>query len=148
MDVNILDYLSEEEIKEICIDEIRSKIRSTFKEPDVARVISNSAYYKYYDLVDEHITEEHKETIIETVEKCVNDAKSYNVFRYHYLTEEPKSLASKLLEQTINDNKEKIVNNINLIIENMLNNNDENYEKLIEKITDGMWNGFTLKFEK
>jgi|GEM_PF-3030635 len=149
MEVNVLQYLSEDEIKEICKDEIRMKIRESFREKDIARIVSNSAYYKAYDLVDEHITKEHRDTIVESVDKIINDSKSYNVFRYHYMTNKPESIASQIVENTVESRKQDMIDKINSVITNTLNEeNEEVYQTFVERFMDNMWNGFTVKFDK
>lgn len=49
MDINFKDYLSEEEIKEIVIDELRKETRKHFcNEKEFTRILTNISYYELW----------------------------------------------------------------------------------------------------
>ena len=49
MNINFKDYLSEEEIKEIIIDELRKKAREHFcNEKEFTRILTNISYYELW----------------------------------------------------------------------------------------------------
>ena len=50
MNINPLDYLSHDEIKDIAIDELRNQIRQMFKsETEAQRLLSNLSYQIVFD---------------------------------------------------------------------------------------------------
>ena len=147
MEINITEYLSEEEIREICKEEIRLKIRKSFEDKDLERLIGNSAYTKAYDLIDEHITVEHKKEIVKKTNEIINDIGSYEIFRYDYFTKKPESTASRIVDDAVNANKELIKEKVNSVIEAKLSTGNV-YDELIERIQDGMYNGFSIKFNR
>lgn len=105
MEINIKDYLSYNEIKEICESELRIQIREFFKtEKDAQRLLSNLSYQIIFDEVDKTIPNCQK--IIETnVKEIINEKTSYCVFRGREYGRDP-SLAYKLLEEEVSKNKE------------------------------------------
>lgn len=145
MEINITEYLGEEEIREICKEEIRRKIRKSFGDKDLERLIGNSAYTKAYDLIEEHITDEHKKEIAKKTNEIINDIGSYEIFRYDYFTKKPESTASRIVDDVVKENKELIKEKVNEVITEKLSTENV-YDELIERIIDGMYNGFSIKF--
>lgn len=64
MEIDVRDYLSEEEIKQICIEEIRHKVNRQFQEKDLERIVSNSAYYKVFGIVDDFLPGGYAEKLV------------------------------------------------------------------------------------
>jgi ribosomal protein S3AE len=143
MEINIKDYLSDEEIKDICKGEIRNHVRATFKEDDLVRIISNSAYYKAYGIVDDLLPQGYEETVVKKVEEIIDDIKSYTVFREKTYYSEA-SIAQQTLEKTIADMSSTIEQKVKEVVEKSLG--EENYESFMEKVIDGMWNNNKITF--
>ena len=149
MEIDVRDYLSEEEIKQICIEEIRHKVNRQFQEKDLERIISNSAYYKVFGIVDDLLPGDYAERIVKNVEEIIDNSTDFALFRWHYDAKNPESVGAKIIDETVRDNKQKIIDALNDYLDIQLNENkSELYEKFIEMIQDRMWNGFNIKFEK
>ena len=146
MNININEYLNGEELKEIVIQEVRESIRRHLTEKETARIISNSAYYKAESILDNIVDEQQQEAIVTKVNELINDVSSYNVFRSNYLTGEPESTAAKIVEKTVINNENKIIETTNKIINRNLN--EESYENLIDQMMGNMYNGFNISFSK
>ncbi len=59
MEINIKDYLPEDEIKEIASEQVRTSVRLQLdKEKDITRVITNASYDIVYKMVDAAIDED------------------------------------------------------------------------------------------
>lgn len=149
MEINVLNYLSESEIKSICEDEIRNHVRNSFSEKDLERIISNSAYYKVFGIVDNLLPNGYEEKVVEQVEKIIDSMTDYSLFRFSYGDRRPESKGALILEKAVEDRKQDIINKINEIIDLKLNGeNEEFYIQFQEKLSDALWNGFSIKFEK
>lgn len=146
MEINIKDYLTESEIKEIIIDEFRSSLRNHLKdEKTVTRIISNAPYYKLYEVVDENLPEGYKEAIKNKVTELIADLSSYSVFRYSYLDDrKPESLGSKIIESTVKENENLIKENVQKVI----NNSDDIYSRFVDSFLYTIDTGFTIKINK
>ena len=54
--INFKDYLSEEEIKEIVIDELRKETRKHFcNEKEFTRILTNISYYELWKKIEEEV---------------------------------------------------------------------------------------------
>jgi hypothetical protein len=105
MEIKITDYLSKEEIKEICNNELRIQIREFFQnEKNAQRLLSNLSYQIIFDEVDK-IIPSCKKIIEEKVKEIIKNQTSYSVFRGREYGREP-SLAYKMLETEVSKNKE------------------------------------------
>lgn len=149
MEIDVRDYLSEEEIKQICIEEIRHKVNRQFQEKDLERIISNSAYYKVFGIVDDLLPGDYAERIVKNVEEIIDNSTDFALFRWHYDTKKPESVGAKIIDEAVRDNKQKIVDALNDYLDTQLNEKKtELYENFIEMIQDRMWDGFSLRFER
>ena len=147
MDINILDYLNEEEIKDICKDEIRSHVRETFKEKDLQRIISNSAYYKAFGIVDDSLPDGYEKTVVENVEKILKESTGFCLFRKADRFNEA-SPAQKIVDNAVQKNKEIIESNVTKTITTYFTeDNQEQFNgKIMEKIIDKIWDTDKIQF--
>jgi hypothetical protein len=79
IDINIDDYVSEEEKKDLCLEYIRETLRGDKNHEE--RVLSNMAYNSAYKLLDEALTEEQKNKIKQKVAKIIADETNFGLFR-------------------------------------------------------------------
>lgn len=126
--LNIEDYLTHEEIKDIMKDQVRNEVRNFFKdEKNAQRLLSNLSYQIVFDEVDKIIPNS-RETIVNTTLKLVNDVKSYTVFRDRSYGSSP-SLAYTYMEEAVKLNKDLI--------------NEKVKETIINKdYSEEIWNQF------
>lgn len=145
MNINIEDYLSENEIKEIVEEEFRDRIKELFrKEAATTRIISNLGYYNTFKIIEE-VVPDFKELIKEQTKKQCQNISSYSVFRKKDEFRREDSLAQKYLEEAVEDNKE-IINEKVVEILKKLNEQDIANEicGLIEDKIDNLFKGSEL----
>lgn len=109
--IDIENYLSEEEIKEICQDTLRGIISEQFrKEADLDRVISNLSYEFLFKQISECIGEDAVVLIKSKVRKLLQDDNviKYQLFRKADAWERSESVAYSILQQSIKDNADLI----------------------------------------
>lgn len=108
LEINISEYLNDNEIKEIVVDEVRGQIRKMFSsEKEAQRLLSNLSFQIVFDEVDKVIPNS-IDVIVDKTQKCINDVDmSFYVFR----KEDPWdkcSLGYKIMEDCVRNNKEVI----------------------------------------
>ena len=83
MDIKIEDYLSKEEIKEICKDALYRKIREDMRRLNVNDIIANISYAEVAAMVDAYVGEDDfcKKEIPKKVHKVIDELSTYTVFR-------------------------------------------------------------------
>lgn len=83
MEIDINKYLTEEDIKNIVIDEVRNSVQSFLKVRDknsIERIISNSAHQVIWDAVDEVYDGEVDTLLKNKVIEILNNMTEFNVF--------------------------------------------------------------------
>ena len=113
--VNVLDYLSQSEIKSLCADYVRELLRGR-SDFNKERVLYNIAYNAAFAIMDSVLTGDDMRKVREKVKAVIIDPGSYGIFRKKdawgaedspaYLellraTEEHKHLISPLVKQAI-----------------------------------------------
>lgn len=105
--INIQDYLSDDELKQIVIEETRNNIRYLLKdEKNASRILSNLSYNIVYDEIDKIIPES-RELVIKQTMGVLNDIKSYSVFRDNNYGG-TKSIGQQILDGCVLGNKDLI----------------------------------------
>lgn len=146
MNIKLEDYLSQSQMEEIVADELRKIVRAKLSsDSEVQRIIGNAAYHKAYDILDNAMPEGWVEAVTSKVKDVVNDAKSYNIFRYNWSTNAPESQASRIVERTVVENKDKIVTQVNEILDEKVKADANTF---VERLIDSFYNTFTVKFER
>lgn len=147
MEINIKDYLSEEDIAEICREEVKNIIRQT-TDKDIARLIGNAAYYKVYDTIDDLLPKNYESELLEKVEEIIDSLSRTQVIRYHYLTDKPTSAGAEIVERTVKEREKDIINKVNQAIDKKLSQSDDDlYSEFVERFMDGMYSGFDISFK-
>lgn len=106
IEINIEDYLSEEEIKEICKDHVKSILKFQIKDPE--RILSNMAYYSAFAICDSILTPEMMEIVRNKTVKVIKDPTSYNIFRKKNAWENEDSPAYLEVKRSIEEHKHLI----------------------------------------
>lgn len=101
MDIEIKDYLSQEEIKEICKDALYQKIREDMSKLNVNDIIANISYAEVAAMVDTHLGEDNycKKTIAQKTQQIIESLSSYSVFRKADAWERQNSVAYDIMEE-------------------------------------------------
>lgn len=127
MNINIMDYLSEEEIKEICKEELRANIRRIFSnEKEITRIITNLSYYELWKEIEDEVPN-YKDIIKEKTIEQLNNISSYDVIRRKDEFNNTNSIAQDILENYVKENKEIIESKVKTIL-NELSNTDIKYD--------------------
>lgn len=118
MEINFEDYISDEEKKEIVVEEYRSLVRAKMKtEYDLKRILSNIAYDVYYDIVDECFDGTSKKLLKDNIDKIIADPSSYNIFKKPNAWDRDANSAYKYLQEVIVANKPKIAKIVSDLLE-------------------------------
>jgi len=108
MEIDVKDYLSESEIKEIVKDELRFKVRQQFDLNNIERIFTNSAYGIVWEEVNKSIDYDMTEFIKNKVIEVISNLSNYSVFRdkgdYIY-GRDKNSIAQEYLNQYVEENK-------------------------------------------
>jgi len=112
VEINIKDYLSEEEMKDIAISEYKTMIRKGLTEDmqpkrmidNYERVVANAVHYYLEDEVDKIIGTDVKKQIESTVKRVLNKSLEYSIFRRKDHWEKEDSPATKHMDKCIREN--------------------------------------------
>lgn len=141
MNINIEDYLSDNEIKLIVEEEFRSKVKDLFRtEKEMTRIITNLGYDNTFKIIEEEVPN-FKEIIKEQTKKRCQEISSYCVFREKDNFSD-RSLGQEYLEEAVENNKE-IINKRVIEIMNKLNKQDIANEicSILEDKIDNLFKG-------
>lgn len=139
INIDIKDYVSEEEIKDIINDEIRRIVRYYLNnEAELSRIITNISYKELWKQIELEVPNCEKILKEKTIER-IRNISDYDIFRRKdaYIAED--SLATKLIDECVKENK-NIINDKIKDIFNELSNSDLKYdiqgilEEYIEKL--------------
>ena len=101
MDIKIEDYLSEEEIKEICENVLYQKIREDMRNLNVNDIIANISNAEVEAMVDTYVGEDDfcKKEIPKKVHRIIDELSTYTVFRKADAWERKNSIAYDIMEE-------------------------------------------------
>ena len=142
MNINIMNYLSDEEIKEMCKDELRKSIRKIFNtEKEITRIITNLSYYELWEEIEKEVPN-FKNIIKEKTIEQLNNISSYDVLRRKDIYESKNSVAQDILEKCVIKNSDIIEKKVKCIL-NALSKTDIKYEikGIIEDYVEKLFEG-------
>ena len=101
MDIKIEDYLSKEEIKEICKDALYQKIREDMRNLNVNDIIANISNAEVEAMVDTYVGEDDfcKREIPKKVRELIEKLSSYTIFRKADAWERKNSIAYDSMQE-------------------------------------------------
>ena len=105
LEINVSDYLSDEEIKDIVKDEIRSRIRE-FSKNDIERIVCNSAYEVVWQAVDNVYDNSTQEMLRDKVVDQINEFSNFNLFRVPDVWQKTANMPYTTLCEVVKDNRE------------------------------------------
>ena len=139
INIDIKDYVSEEEIKDIIGDEIRRSVRYHMNnEAELSRIITNISYKELWKQIELEVPNCEKTLKEKTIER-IRNISDYDIFRRKDAHGAKDSLATKLIDECVKENK-NIINDKVKNIFNELSNSDLKYdiqgilEEYIEKL--------------
>ena len=122
MEIDVKDYLSESDIKEIVQQELRFKVRQQFDLNNIERIFTNSAYHIVWEEVNKSIDYDMTEFIKNKVIEVINGLSDFNVFRdksdYIY-GRDKNSVAQEYLNQYVEENKNIINDRVKAIMQGL-----------------------------
>ena len=105
MQIDVNNFMSKEELKNICECEIRQHLRS---ESHIERIVSNASYQIVYDLVDS-VLDKKLETVLKTkVTNIIEKLTSFNLFHEPDVWSRETNAGYNILISALNDNKKII----------------------------------------
>ena len=139
INIDIKDYVNEEEIKDIIEDEIRRSVRYHMNnEAELSRIITNISYKELWKQIELEVPNCEKTLKEKTIER-IRNISDYDIFRRKDNFGAEDSLATKLIDECVKENK-NIINDKVKNIFNELSNSDLKYdiqgilEEYIEKL--------------
>ena len=141
MEINIKDYMSDEEIKTIIEDEIVKETRRTLcSEKEITRILTNISYYELWRRIEEEVPN-CKEIIKEKTKEQMLDISKFDIFqkRDDFL-EYKDSLAQQFLNESVKENKNIIDDKVKTIM-NELSLTDIKYDihSIIEQYIEDLF---------
>lgn len=103
MEINIKDYLSESEIKQICVDHLRAQLAAGGE-----RLVTNMAYEAAFSIIDEAFDEESKKLLKARVKTVLNKVDNFELFRKKNAWDSEDSVAYSALQEAVRDNIPKL----------------------------------------
>ena len=119
MDIDIKDYLSPEEIKDVCKNALYQKIREDMRELNVNDIIANISYAEVAAMVDTYVGEDNfcKKEIPQKVHRVIDDLSTYTVFRKADAWERKNSIAYDIMQEECRASRPRIKARIEQIID-------------------------------
>ena len=101
MDIKIEDYISKEEIKEICKDALYQKIREDMRNLNVNDIIANISNAEVEAMVDAYVGEDDfcKKEIPHKVHELIEQLSSYTIFCKADVWERKNSIAYDIMQE-------------------------------------------------
>lgn len=115
MEININDYLTEDDKKRIAEEEYRSVMRSLVNV-DKERILSNCAYNVVQKLVDEQFNEDLNKILTDKVVNIISELSAYSVFKAKNAWDKDESKGYKFLQDAVDNNKPLIEDKVVEII--------------------------------
>lgn len=118
--VNIEDYLTQEELKEIAEQEYRYALQQNLrKEQDIDRIFTNSCYKMIWKILDEEYKNNKicfEDMLIKKIKHCIEDVSKYDIFRNEDYWDKD-SIGQTILNEIVRNSRPQIEKRVNEIIE-------------------------------
>lgn len=119
MDIKIEDYLSPEEIKDICKDALYEKVRNDMRELNVNDIIANISHSEVEAMVDAYVGDDNfcKTEIPKKVRAVIENLGTSSVFRKADIWERKNSVAYDIMEEECRSARPLIKKSVERIID-------------------------------
>lgn len=144
MEINIHDYLSQDEIKSICEQELRTTIRSQLNK-EANTQFSNIIYRTAYNVIDEVFRENERDLrkeLVDKFKKIISGLSSCDVFRKAYTPYDSISIGQMILDEEVVNARPLIQQKVEEVIDRYPFENickDEISEIVYEAICDKLF---------
>lgn len=118
MDIDIKDYLSQEEIKDVCKNALYQKIREDMRLLNINDIIANISNADVEAMVDAYVGEDDfcKTEIPKKVRNAIENISAFTVFRKADIWERQSSVAYDILEEECRASRPLIKKRVEQII--------------------------------
>lgn len=101
IELNILDYVSSEEIKDAVLGAIKSSVAMQYsgQETELNRMVTDISYELVFEMVNKQFDGNLKQILKDKTFEIINDLSSYTVFRRKSEWEKEDSIATKILNE-------------------------------------------------
>ena len=142
IDLNLEDYVTDEEIKNACEKAIYANTYNRLASLNIDTVISNSSYKIIWKVLDEKFDKNLEEILCKKCEDVINSLSSFSVFRDKDEFNSKKSIGQKILDEKIVESEDLIKRRVNEIIE------EYDFNELKEHIGETIYNCIMDKLSK
>ena len=111
MEIDIMKYITDEQIGEIVADAVRDKVRDASSE-SLSTMISNAAYTIVWEMVNEQFNDKLENMLKNKVVEIINNMSSFNVFRWKSYYSDKNSRGADIVDETINGMRNEIVKKV------------------------------------
>ena len=102
MKINVEDYLTDYDIKEILKEEIRDSVKIHMKdENNIRRILSNLCYDIVYKMVDEIFNDDLENILIVKVKSVIDNINHFTIFKEPSTWDREPNKAYKVLQKEI-----------------------------------------------
>lgn len=141
IEINIMDYVSEDEIKNTILESIASYARQR-SEAWYTRVLTNVAYREIFDEIDKELENTTSKEIIKSkIKEIISEDNMYGVFRDKH-TFGYNSIGQEILEECIKENRDLINKRV---VEKI---NNHSFRELEDEIGDVIYECIIRKFKE
>lgn len=141
MKINIKDYLSDSEIKEIIENEIIEETKKTLRnEKEMTRILTNISYYELWNKIEEEIPN-CQDIIKEKTKENLQTISMFDIFRSKDdFMGYKDSLAQRILNESVKENRNIIDDKVKTIM-NELSLTDIKYDiqSILETYIDNLF---------
>ncbi len=123
IEINLNEFVSSDDIREICLDEVRMAIRKQFKtDADTKRIIGNIGYEIIKNEVEKIVPNFTDMIVEQTAQICKEGIGTYTIFSKANGWGDADSLGLTILNEEVKNNrdiiKQKVIDVFNAISEN------------------------------
>ena len=108
VEINIDDYLTDHEKKELCIEYVKETLRGSGKANHEERVLSNMAYHCAETILDSVLTTEMMETVRKKAAEVMTESTHFGIFRKKDAWGQDDSPAYKEVLRSVEEHKHLI----------------------------------------
>lgn len=111
MEIDIMKYITDDQIGEIVADAVRDKVRDTFSE-SLSTMISNAAYKIAWEMVNEQFNDKLENMLKDKVVEIINNMSSFNVFHWKTYNYDTNSRGADIVDETVNGMRNEIAEKV------------------------------------
>ena len=139
-EINISDYLSEQEMREIAIEQFKNSLKMR-DEKTIERIFSNSIYREVENQIDRALPWTMKRYLEDKIPKIINNISFCDIFNPPSVWDNEKRVGYRELEAVINNSKQDILNRVRELIKKLSESDIESHiaplvaEAIVDRMT-------------